>query len=238
VAKHSKEEWKTYENVFDQFTLRNLNYLENKGYFENLKSALGVGKEANVFIAEKEDGERIIVKIYRLENCNFNKMFQYLKADPRFPSIKPRRREIIFAWTLREYRNLLVARQAGARVPTVFFNKFNILIEEFIGVDSVAPKLKDFIFNSDKEVLLMFEEIIEQMKILWEKAEIVHADLSEFNILVAESKPVLIDFSQSTSVKDFHSKEYLERDLKNICRFFKKQGLDKDPDVLIKKFLS
>jgi RIO kinase 1 len=236
-AKKSKEEWKTYGNVFDEFTNRNLKYLENQGHFEEVKQTLEVGKEANVFIAEKEDKSKVIVKIYRLENCNFNKMFDYIKADPRFNSLKPRRREIIFAWVLREYRNLLVARQAGCSVPTPIINKHNILLEEFIGDDVPAQKIKDVIFASDSEVEKCFKNIIKEVKLLWRKAEIVHGDLSEFNILYHKKKPIFIDFSQSTSIKDYHAKDYLERDLKNLVRFFGKRGLDLDLDKLMNSML-
>ena len=225
MAKKSKEEWKTFANVFDQFTLRNINNLESQGHFDQLAAAIEVGKEANVFTAKSGEGF-VIVKIYRLENCNFNKMSDYLSGDPRFPNLKPRKREIVFAWTLREYRNLLVARQAGARVPTPIINKHNILVEEFIGDEKSAPKLKDAAFENDEEVEKCYKNIIKEIKILWKKAEIVHGDLSGFNILYHKKKPVFIDFSQATSVKDSRAKFYLERDLKNLVQFFNKRGLD------------
>lgn len=236
MAKHTKEEWKTYGNVFDDFTNRNIKYLENQGHFDELAVSLEVGKEANVFLGKTATGSNVIIKIYRLENCNFNKMFLYLKGDPRFPSIKPNRREIIFAWTLREYRNLLVARQVGCSVPTPIANKHNILLEEFIGTDKPAPKIKDVAFKSDAELTKCLKAIMKEVKLLWKKAEIVHGDLSEFNILYHNKKPVLIDFSQSTSVKDFHAREYLERDLKNLVRFFNKRGLNIEIEDLLKGF--
>jgi len=60
---------------------------------------------------------------------------------------------------------------------------------------------------------------------------IVHADLSEYNILNHREKPYFIDFSQSTSVKDRNAAEYLERDMKNIKRFFAKHGVQMDDSV-------
>ncbi len=236
ARKKNKEEWKTFGNVFDQFTLRHLHYLENQGYFESVTHTLKVGKEANVFLGKIKD-EFIIIKIYRLENCNFNKMQSYIISDPRFPNLRPQKRDIIFAWVLREYRNILVSRQAGVRVPTPIFNRANILLEEFIGEDGIAaPQLKDVVFDTKEQVEECFDEIINQMEILYKKAKLVHADLSEFNILYFDNKPVFIDFSQSTSVNDYHAREYLERDLNNILRFFGKYGVTKDFNVLMKKF--
>jgi RIO kinase 1 len=54
---------------------------------------------------------------------------------------------------------------------------------------------------------------------------LVHADLSAFNILNFDEKPVFIDFSQTTTSKNPHAEEYLNRDIKNITSFFKKLGV-------------
>lgn len=226
ARKKSREDWKTYGNVFDQFTLRTLHYLENQGYYEGITHSLKVGKEANIFLGKHPEGY-VIVKIYRLENCNFNKMQQYLVTDPRFPNIRPQKRDMVFSWVLREYRNLLVARDAGCRVPTPLHYKNSVLLEEFIGDDlDPALQLKDVVFEDYEELEACFQEMLYQMKLLYHKAKLVHADLSEFNILYYQKKPVLIDFSQSTSVDDPHADEYLRRDIKNIVRFFIKRGLD------------
>jgi RIO kinase 1 len=237
VAKKTKEEWKTYGNVFDQFTLRILHYFANRGYFEEVSHSLALGKEANVFLAPKDDGF-VAVKIYRLENCNFNKMLEYIKSDPRFPSLKPAKRDIIFAWVLREHRNLLVARQAGVRVPTPYIYKGNVLVEEYIGDGlAAAPQLKNAMFENDEEIRACFEEVVVQVRKMWHDAKLVHADLSEFNILYYDKKPVLIDFSQTTSSADYHAKEYLARDMKNVVNFFTKCGVECDLEDVLEKIL-
>ena len=66
------------------------------------------------------------------------------------------------------------------------------------------------------------------------KAGLVHADLSAFNILNNNEKPVFIDFSQCTTFESSRAKEYLDRDVRNICNFFRKLGLKLD-EVKIKK---
>ena len=98
MGKITREKFKTYGNVFDNFTLRNLFSLETKGYFDTLKSPVSTGKEANIFSAVTKDGNLVIIKIYRLENCEFKKMYDYIKQDSRYPSIKPNVRQVIFAW--------------------------------------------------------------------------------------------------------------------------------------------
>ena len=84
MAKTTKEKFKTYGNVFDNFTLRNLFNLSSKGFFEeDSLSPVSIGKEANVFSAKCKDG-KVILKIYRLETCDFNQMYKYIRNDPRF----------------------------------------------------------------------------------------------------------------------------------------------------------
>src|SRR3989338_11230858 len=215
MPRHSfkkREDFKTMHDVFDNFTNRNLFKLISQGHFRGLESPISIGKESNVFSALTEDDRRVMVKIYRLETCDFNRMYDYIKSDARFTRIKKSKRHIIFTWVQREYRNLLKAREAGVSVPTPMTFLYNILVLEFIGnEDSLAPMLKDKKPKNPKE---FFNKIIENMKKLY-KAGLVHADLSGFNILNYNEIPVLIDFSQTTSLEDSRAQEYLERDIRN-----------------------
>jgi RIO kinase 1 len=228
-----KEQYKTLKNVFDLFTEKNLFKLISQGYIDGLHSPLSIGKESNVFTAKK-DGEIRIVKIYRLQTCDFNRMYDYIKSDPRYSTLSSKRRDVIFAWAHREYRNLLKAREAEVRVPTPYATLQNILIMEFIGdEDGAAMKLKD---RKPEEPEKFFKEVVEQMRKLY-KAGLVHADLSGFNILNFNEKPVLIDMSQTTPLDDANSQEYLKRDIHNICTLFNKWGVKADKEEVMKKII-
>ena len=89
----------------------------SSGHIDGLESPISVGKESNVFSAKKGN-DRVIVKIYRLETCDFNRMYDYIKYDRRYVTLRKQKRKVIFAWAQREYRNLLKAREAGINVPT------------------------------------------------------------------------------------------------------------------------
>jgi RIO kinase 1 len=231
MAKITREKFKTWGNVFDNFTRRNLFELGSKGHFEDLKSPISTGKEANVFSAEKPNGELIVVKIYRLETCDFNRMYDYIKYDARYVNLKAKRREIIFSWAQREFRNLLKAREAGVRVPTPIVCKHNILLMEHIGKGEAAPKVKD---AHPDDASAFMEKVVEYIHKMW-KAGLVHGDLSEFNILNENEKPVFIDMSQGTITRSINARELLERDIKNTCRFAKKIGVDLDDEEIMKK---
>ncbi len=228
-----KEKYKTLKNVFDLFTEKNLFKLISQGYIDGLHSPLSIGKESNVFTAKK-DGEIRIAKIYRLQTCDFNRMYDYIKSDPRYSALSSKRRDVIFAWAHREYRNLLKAREAGVRVPTPYTTLQNILIMEFIGdEDGAARKLKD---SKPEEPEKFFKEVVEQIRKLY-KAGLVHADLSGFNILNFNEKPVFIDMSQTTPLDDANAREYLKRDIHNICTLFTKWGVNADEEETMKKVI-
>jgi len=228
MGKSTPAKFKTYGNVFDDFTQRNLFKLASQGHFDQMESPIKIGKEANIFSARTKDGERRIVKIYRLQNCDFNKMFDYIKQDPRYTGVKKRRREIIFSWTQREFRNILIAREANLRVPTPYVCMHNIIVMEFIGDEMPAPQLKNELAEDREQYK---KEVFKMMKTL-HKAGLVHGDLSEFNILTHKDKPVFIDFSQATPTNAPNAKALLERDCKNLAKFFTKIGLKTDAEEL------
>lgn len=218
----SKDEFKTFKDVFDLYAERNLSSLITQGYFEGIKSPLSLGKEANIFTAERKDKSLVILKIYRVNTCDFSKMYNYLKFDSRFKSVKRQSRQIIFSWAQREYRNLMKAREIGINSPAPYVCKDNILVMEFIGDDKPAPQVKDL---PPKDPEDFFKKTINQVKLLY-KNGLVHADLSKFNILNHKEMPYLIDFSQSTTTENPRSKEFLNRDLDNLINFFKKLGVE------------
>ncbi len=225
--KSQKEKFKVYKGVFDNFTELNLEKLRRQKQYDSELTPLKIGKESHVFSATKE-GEKIILKIYRLENCDFNKMYSYIKEDLRYINLKAQKRRVIFAWVQREFRNLHLAREGGVAVPTPYLFLGNILLEEFIGDSIASPRLKDaYPKNAEK----FYKLTLEQMRKLF-LAGLIHGDLSPFNILNKDEKPVLIDFSQSTLSKSPNAKMLLERDIKNMYNFFKKVGVQTSEDEM------
>ena len=231
----SKEKFKTMHNVFDEFTNRTLFKLISEGHFDGLESPISIGKEANIFSAIKKDRNRVIVKIYRLEACDFNRMYDYIKEDPRYATLRGKKRRIIFHWVQREYRNLLKAKEAKVSVPTPITFKNNVLVMGFVGSeDRIASRLSVEPPKNPKE---FFSEIIKNLKRIY-KAGLVHADLSAFNILNNNEEPVFIDFSQATTLDNSRAGYFLERDIGNICTFFRKLGLKLNEEKVMETVVS
>lgn len=215
-----------FADVFDEATLMALYELSRKGYIDALGGAFSTGKEANLFhaLAKKDDISEIAVKIYLISTANFNAMKEYILGDPRFAGIKKTKRDVIFAWAKKEFKNLKRAEEAGVRVPKPYTTKRNILLMEFIGKDGMPmPQLKDLKLSRE-EARHIFSQILGYMRLLYSEAKLVHADLSEYNILVDVNnmEPVIIDMGQSVTIEHFNAEAYLQRDVANIAKFFGK----------------
>lgn len=220
-----KEKYKVKNDVFEITTLKALNKLKNQGLFDKLVGEISVGKEANVYLIEKE-GEFRIAKIYRIAVMDFKKLKDYFLLDTRFNKIKSSRYDLIFNWCRKEYRNLVRCYKNEVKIPTPLGYFKNVIIEELIGnkeIGEVAPKLKD---KLPKDIEEFFNELLINLKKMIFEAQVIHGDLSEYNILNYKDKPVIIDLSQSIPLNSFRSFELFKRDLNKLYNFFSKY-LDK-----------
>lgn len=213
------ETYKIMERVFDSSTLLTLYHMINRGIFDIFFGVVSTGKEANIFCALDKQGNYVAVKIYRIATSNFKNMHRYLVGDPRFRRVPGDRRGIIHSWASREFKNLQRAHEAGVPAPKPIDCEKNVLAMEFIGDEGVPyPRMKDVAPRAPKRV---FEELFQAVKVLYQKAELVHSDLSEYNVLLTPG-PVLIDFSMGTDIRNPMGDELLMRDLERLVRYFRK----------------
>lgn len=217
-------------DVFDTRTLMNLYALASKGVIDALGGEISTGKEANLFYAIRE-GQNLAIKIYRITTSNFKAMQDYLHGDPRFGNIKGTKRAVISAWTRKEFRNLKRAEEAGVRVPHPFATRDNILIMELIGQrDNPAPQLRNVDLELD-EARRIFNKLSDYISLLYNKADLVHADFSEFNVLY-NGEPVVIDMGQSVTLEHPMASKFLARDVTNVARYFeKKYGIGSEAEI-------
>ncbi len=213
---------KAYNEVFDADTVRTLLKLRDAGYFKELGGVISTGKEANVFYAYDRGGEPLAVKIYRINTTEFRHMWKYLEGDPRIRIERRNRRSIIFTWARREFKNLSQALNNGVNVPTPLVHRKNILIMEYIGDEEPAPLLKD---KYPERAEQFRNELLQSLKNLYFSAEIVHADLSEYNILNFRDIPYIIDMGQSVGWDHPFAYEFFRRDMEQLSKILRKLGM-------------
>ncbi|MHA1932731.1 MAG: serine protein kinase RIO, partial [Promethearchaeota archaeon] len=218
------------ESVFDERTIFHLNRLIVNGPLERVEGVISAGKEANVYLAYDTNGKEVAIKIYKIDSNTSRWMRNYIVGDPRFKKIPHNVSKTIFLWASKEFKNLKRAYKVGLSVPEPIHIRNNILIMEYIGFESIpAPLLKDI--RKPKDPLQLFSEILNFIKELYNRAKLVHGDLSEFNILYHNQKPVIIDVSQAVSIQHPKAEIYLARDIKNIFNYFTKLGIKtSDPE--------
>ncbi len=227
------EDLKVWEDVFDVPTLKALYRLANKDIIKAMGGVISTGKESHVFHALGEEVE-LAVKIYKISTSDFKAMQEYLIGDPRFKNIKHSKKDIVIAWARKELRNLSRAYEAGIKVPKPIIVERNVLVMEFIGKDETpAPLLKDVADEIDDPADLL-AKVVEFMSVLYNKSKLIHADLSEYNILY-DGAPVFIDMGQSVTRDHPNAEKFLLRDVKNIIKFFRKLGLECSDDGVIAK---
>ena len=220
---------KTYDQVFDRACLLVLQRLIGEGTFATLDYPVSTGKEAVVFHASAGDGTGKAVKIYRISNSTFKTISVYIEGDPRFKRVKKATKPTLLAWAQKEYLNLVRMQDAGVRVPTPARVEDNVLVMGYIGDDTMpAPLLRNAALEEPRAVL---EDVVENLRAI-RRAGLVHADLSEYNLLFWEGKVFVIDVGQSVPLDHPRAAEWFQRDLGNIARFFRRLRIDVTPASL------
>mmetsp|Transcript_29628 Transcript_29628/g.62919 ORF Transcript_29628/g.62919 Transcript_29628/m.62919 type:complete len:949 (+) Transcript_29628:112-2958(+) len=196
------------------------------------------------------DGYDVAVKVFK-RISEFKGRGAYVDGDPRYHKQKFKtndQREQVVMWAEKEYRNLIRADRAGVSVPKPLMCRENILFMRFCGDDGwPSPQLKEIEIKkgSDRWTTLYCQSILAIRK-LYHCARLIHADLSEYNLLICPSwqiskdrfKPpkerssedeslqvVMIDFGQAVERGHPAAKELLQRDLSTMRDFFVRQGI-------------
>jgi len=214
------EDVETLEEVFDGRTLMTVMHMLNTGKLRELQGTLKSGKESRIYHGIDSAGKDIAVKIYLTSSAIFRQgRLKYIRGDPRFKDVAHDTRSLVDQWALKEFKNLELAREAELTVPTPIHVEKNVLLMEFIGANGVpAPHLRDVPLQ---DATSWYRKIVEMVHILHERAKLVHGDLSEYNILVPDGYPVLIDFAQAVTTEHPEAMEFLRRDIDNLNNYFK-----------------
>ncbi len=210
-----------FEEVFDKSTLMILYDIMNAGVFSYLNGVVASGKESRVYWGVTANNTSVAVKIYLVTSAEFKHRMQYIAGDPRFGSVRKGMRNIVNVWARKEFKNLKTAYATKVPVPKPIHVKGNVLVMEFVGEGGVpAPTL-----NTCQVTQKHYLEVLRAVAKLY-KAELVHADLSEYNVFLYKNKLMLFDFGSAVNIAHPNAEQFLIRDISNINRFFSKKGID------------
>lgn len=221
-----------FARVFDKQTISTLTQIAHKGLFDTVEFVISTGKEAHVFRAIDSAGKFRAVKIYKIETSDFKNMAKYLEGDMRFKGIKKNKRDLVYAWTRKEFKNLQLLNNAGISVPLPIAFKNNVLVMEFIGKNGEAAKiLKDNSVSAEQ----FHDFAVDALAKTFFRAGLVHSDFSEYNVLNNAGELVLIDCAQAVVHSHPNAKEFWKRDLRNTANYLGKKGLKTSAEELEKE---
>ena len=224
---------KIFAKVFGDSTLIALSKLMERGNFDQMMGEIARGKEACVFVGTKRmQGPPVAIKVYRVETVVFQSTLPYIKGDSRFANFRKKNtRALVFMWVRKEYGNLLRLRNAGLPVPEPVAVLENVLVMTFFGdreTNIPALVLKDVWKTLSKSQLEeIYKRLADFVIVAYKKAGLVHADLSEYNVLiegleVGKAIPIVIDCAQAVLKNHPNAKTFLLRDCHNLTKFFSK----------------
>jgi serine/threonine-protein kinase RIO1 len=196
----------------------------NLGIISRVNGAVKEGKEAIVYHAAATAtaattatsmdyypaAKDVAIKVFKRIQ-EFRKRGEYVDGDPRyyrksFHSYD--KREQVELWAEKEYRNLSRAYQAGVPCPRPLLQKQNILFMQFLGGNDgwPCPQLREVTMSSNTKWTHLYCQCMVAVRRLYHCARLVHADLSEYNILLCPSH-LLLSLRHEDSINERQQKE-------------------------------
>ncbi|KAI3336354.1 putative extragenic suppressor of the bimD6 mutation [Xylariaceae sp. AK1471] len=238
----------TSEQVLDQRTRMILYQMINRGVISEVHGAISTGKEANVYgaLAYSDDGTKVhrAVKVYKTAILSFKDRERYITGEHRFKSgaDKGNNRKMVKLWAEKEFRNLRRIHSAGIACPEPIQLKIHVLVMAFLGDRRgwAYPRLRDANIPAEEPEQIwssLYFQLLGIMRRMYQVCKLVHADLSEYNILYHNKQLYIIDVSQSVEHDHPRSSEFLRMDIKNTGDFFRRQGVDTLADRVVFDFI-
>jgi len=211
-------------------TPKSLEALVRDGLVDKVVRPLKSGKEAAVYVVLSE-GEIRCAKVYKEANKRgFHKQALYQEGRKVRNSRQARameknsrfgRKQQEEVWQNAEVEALYKLSAAGVRVPQPYNFVEGVLLMELV-VDNqgaAAPRLNDLTLS--KELAIEYHDLLIKEVVRMLCAGIVHGDLSEFNILIDSSGPVIIDLPHAVdAAASNNAPSMLERDVSNLAAYF------------------
>jgi RIO kinase 2 len=199
-----------YALVFGGYDTLALHALVKKGTVSAIGSLIGEGKESVVY--EALGLCPVAIKFHRVGQRSFSaarSKREYMPETGHCPWIFASRRS-----AEREYAALTALHQTTSVPLPVANNRHAVVMSLIAGVNLNRCPLDD-----PGPVL---DAILDNVRSAY-RAGVIHADLSEFNIMMEEGRPVIIDWPQWVETGHPNAEQVLIKDLTTILTFFKRK---------------
>ena len=207
-----------------------LDHLVADGILEEVVARLKSGKEADIYLVQHA-GEIIAAKVYKgrdVRNFRNNAAYKEGRQVRNSRTQRAMTKGSRFgqeasedAWKSKEFDTLTQLHAAGVRVPQpVLFYEGVLLMEAVIDADGhPAQRLIDAALPP--ELLVGMYADIRQQVIKMLTCDLIHGDLSPYNVLWGWNGATLIDFPQVVGAAHNNQAEFFfARDLNTVLRFF------------------
>lgn len=250
-----KSDRATSEQVLDPRTRMILLQMINRNVVSEINGCLSTGKEANVYHAvsfRDDDRESSLaapvqraIKVYKTSILVFKDRDKYVSGEFRFRQgyNKSSNRAMVKVWAEKEMRNLRRIYSAGIPSPEPVYLRLHVLVMGFLGNSKgiPAPRLKDVelhVPDPESRWRELYMELVGYMRAMYHACRLVHADLSEYNVLYHNDKLYIIDVSQSVEHDHPRSFEFLRVDIKNVSDFFRRKNVQTLAEKTIFEFIT
>ena len=191
-----------------------INALVKAGVIVSFGQSLGVGKEADVYDALSPSDKRIAVKFHRLGRISF-------RQTRRTRGYTREHSSWLFQSHIaaeKEFQAMRLAYENGVAVPEPISQNRHVVAMGMIEGAQLS-KYKDI---GKPETVL--KEILRNIRKAYLKAHLIHADISEYNIILQPDGHILIiDWPQAVKIDHANAAELLERDIKNVLTYFSRK---------------
>lgn len=220
----------------------------DEGLVVDVLAQIKGGKEASVYLCEPHPNTGLgllAAKVYR------PRMFRNLRNDAMYR----RGREILLggggpagrdegyirrairnktafgqqaahtSWLMYEFTAMEKLYEAGGTVPRPIHANENAILMDYVGDEQMAAPTLNTVALERDEADVMFQEVLRNVDLMLQH-DLIHGDLSAYNILYWEGQGILIDFPQVVNLHNNPKARFiLRRDIQRVCDYFSGQGV-------------
>ena len=239
-----------------EWLLGSLRTFYDQGLISDVLTQVKGGKEANVYCCKADPAtgaELLAAKVYRprkFRNLRNDAMYRQGREilTPDGHPVKKNEYRVMRAigkktafgvqvqhtsWLMHEYNTLEQLHRAGAAVPRPIGASENAILMSYIGTGQQAAAALNEIDLSPDEAASLFAEVLRNIELMLQH-NLIHGDLSAYNILYQAGEITLIDFPQVVNGESNPKARFiLQRDIQRVCEYFARQGVVSNPAAVL-----